>query len=534
MCCVSSSPLAATKTASQRDQFFLISAVSEMLLLSAAAALVVQAAAEEAATAAATAADEGLFVHMLPYIVLGLTVVIGTQVYRGSDTGVLPCKFLGLRVVYWTLKKAPEAEDDSNTSSSGSSTAAAAGTAAPLPPSSGNKKKTRKLQQQQQQLMGGGQAGTGLLQAGYIYPGLLALLEFTEDFDYVLRFMGIVLVNLAAALAFRWFLTPSLPHKSLSLLVTGYGYLFYTLYKVEWAHVIIGRDEKVYMSVAAVAGAVTAFSLLVWAGPAALAVNMSAATEEFTLRVAAVVRARFPQLPADELQPVTEAGPMGTVLALVGGALAGLLMAPGVRYGRLLQAFLEPPSWVQGLRPSTPDKLVVQAGFALQLLLLPLWVPSMVDVLRLPAASLPLLRGGSMLLAGLLQARAMPALLQAFMYNTPLHAHIATRNPAASAELTAKSVKRVAQVTLSQTSKVAVQLLVVPALITSSALGYFLMSFASPLAASSPHAQAWDKQPSALAMSVAGFVGWWSCAVYMFWASVGTLLARLHSAALAS
>lgn len=475
--------------------------------------------------------------------------------------------------------------------------------------------------------------------------------------------------------------------------------------QVEWAHVIIGRDEKVYMSVAAVAGAVTAFSLLVWVGPAALAVNTAAATEEFTLRVAAVVRARFPQLPADELQPVTEPGPMGTVLALVGGMLgesvasisysvtvptgdqvqyccrqagghvyrhcsfrvgdrhhaslltcvppvlplclvppgsslnnantpgpprapvpphttstskrthiAGLLMAPGVRYGRLLQAFLEPPCWALGLSPSTPDKLVVQAGFALQLLLLPLWVPSMADVLRLPAASLPLLRGTLMLLAGLLQARAMPALLQvcaccwcayifaahnthyavapatlaraasgaeaphqtvfgacgqrarsshalllcprlvclcpcycvpalsarvslpvqAFMYSTPLHAHIATRNPAASAELTAKSVKRVAQVTLSQTSKVAVQLLVVPALITSSALGYLLMSFASPLAASSPYAQAWDKQPSALCMSVAGFVGWWSCAVYMFWASVGTLLARLHSAALAS
>lgn len=91
--------------------------------------------------------------------------------------------------------------------------------------------------------------------------------------------------------------------------------------QVEWAHVIIGRDEKVYMSVAAVAGAVTAFSLLVWVGPAALAVNTAAATEEFTLRVAAVVRARVPRLPADALQPVTEPGPMGTVLALVGGML---------------------------------------------------------------------------------------------------------------------------------------------------------------------------------------------------------------------
>lgn len=96
---------------------------------------------------------------------------------------MLPCKFLGSRVVYWTLKKA---EGDDSTSGGGTSAAAAA---APLP-SSGNKKKTRKLQQQQQQLMSAGQAGTGLLQPGYIYPGLLALLEFTEDFDYVVRLAG--------------------------------------------------------------------------------------------------------------------------------------------------------------------------------------------------------------------------------------------------------------------------------------------------------------------------------------------------------
>lgn len=47
-----------------------------------------------------------------------------------------------------------------------------------------------------------------------------------------LRYMAVVLVNLAAALVFRWFLTPSLPHKALSLLLTGWGFLFYTLYKV--------------------------------------------------------------------------------------------------------------------------------------------------------------------------------------------------------------------------------------------------------------------------------------------------------------
>lgn len=115
------------------------------------------------------------------------------------------------------------------------------------------------------------------------------------------------------------------------------------------------------------------------------------------------------------------------------------------------------------------------------------------------------------------------------MYHTPLHAHIVTRNPAASDELTAKSVKRVAQVTLSQASKVSLQLLLVPAILMTSALGYLLMSFASPLVADSPYATEWDKRPSEMLMSVTGFVGWWSCSMYMFWASIGTLLARVHS-----
>jgi hypothetical protein len=123
---------------------------------------------------------------------------------------------------------------------------------------------------------------------------------------------------------------------------------------------------------------------------------------------------------------------------------------------------------------------------------------------------------------------------QAFLYNVPLHAHVVTKNPAASDELAAKSVKRVVKITLSQASKVCIQLLVVPAFSVTSAMGYLLLSFASPLAADSPVALEWDKKPSATLMCVAGFVGWWSSAVFMLWAGVGTLLARMHSAALAS
>lgn len=51
--------------------------------------LIMQAASEEASSAAAAAAsadsavpDEGLLVYMLPYLVFGLSVMLGTQLYR--------------------------------------------------------------------------------------------------------------------------------------------------------------------------------------------------------------------------------------------------------------------------------------------------------------------------------------------------------------------------------------------------------------------------------------------------------------------
>lgn len=117
--------------------------------------------------------------------------------------------------------------------------------------------------------------------------------------------------------------------------------------------------------------------------------------------------------------------------------------------------------------------------------------------------------------------------LQAFMYHTPLHAHVITKNPAASDELKAKSVKHVTQVTLSQASKVCIQLLVVPTILMASGFGYLLMAYPSPLAADSPFANEWDRRPSEMLMSMAGFIGWWSSTVYMLWASLGTLLAKV-------
>lgn len=122
---------------------------------------------------------------------------------------------------------------------------------------------------------------------------------------------------------------------------------------------------------------------------------------------------------------------------------------------------------------------------------------------------------------------------QAFLYSTPLHAHIVTKTPGVTDDMKTKSVKKVTQITLSQASKVCVQLLVVPLLLLTSSLGYLLLSFGSPLEVTSPFARVWDKQPSVFLMSVAGFMGWWGSTVYMFWASLGCILSRLNSSALA-
>lgn len=96
----------------------------------------------------------------------------------------------------------------------------------------------------------------------------------------------------------------------------------YLCMQVEWAHVIISKDEKMYMVAGALLGAVVCYALLVWVPPQALAFHAAAASEEATSRMALLVRSRFKNLPAAELQPIKDAGPLGAALAVVGGALS--------------------------------------------------------------------------------------------------------------------------------------------------------------------------------------------------------------------
>lgn len=47
-----------------------------------------------------------------------------------------------------------------------------------------------------------------------------------------LRYLGVTLINLAAGVAFRWYLKPGIPVQAINLLITGWAFLIYTLYKV--------------------------------------------------------------------------------------------------------------------------------------------------------------------------------------------------------------------------------------------------------------------------------------------------------------
>lgn len=53
-----------------------------------------------------------------------------------------------------------------------------------------------------------------------------------------------------------------------------------------------------------------------------------------------------------------------------------LLMAPGLRLGRVLCQLLQPPQWARRLPPAQVGTVDARLGFALMLLALPLWVRS--------------------------------------------------------------------------------------------------------------------------------------------------------------
>jgi hypothetical protein len=116
-------------------------------------------------------------------------------------------------------------------------------------------------------------------------------------------------------------------------------------------------------------------------------------------------------------------------------------------------------------------------------------------------------------------------LLQAHLMIAPYKADIITHmalDPVIKSGLT----KRQLSGTLAELCKVALQLTFLPSLLLLCGSLHMLMAFPSPLAATHPKATQWDKEPSVLYQTVAGFLGWWATAAYVGWATIGVVLSR--------
>eukprot|EP00878_Enallax_costatus_P018877 GHUV01019900.1.p1 GENE.GHUV01019900.1~~GHUV01019900.1.p1 ORF type:complete len:443 (+),score=85.54 GHUV01019900.1:505-1833(+) len=400
-----------------------------------------------------------------------------------------------------------------------------------------SKKQEKKLMQQLKRLAAGREKH-GLAWAP-VSDNLLYSLEFSDDFDTLVLAGVIILLNVVSAVVLKWFFIPTYPFSIVIVTILGYGIITMFLAKVEWSHAVVTRNEKIAMFIAGILGAFVAFSLLMYAPPNTLPFNTAAASKEwFTLWDKAVGHRFNTRLNATAAamglnitsQPVVQADnpfSIAAPLALVAGMLNALLLSPGLRYGRVLQQLLKPPLWARNFGASNMlMRTVARTGFALQVLIVPLWITPLTDVFQLPEPTLRYIRGVTLLVAALLQGVMIPTLVQSFLFTAAYQIHILTRTPELPEEVSSKLIRQTANLTVVQTCKAAMQLSFVPMLMMLCAFLYILTAFPSPKSVT--HKYTWGStEPAALYPSCTGFIGWWGSCAYIGWASLGVLMARL-------
>lgn len=117
--------------------------------------------------------------------------------------------------------------------------------------------------------------------------------------------------------------------------------------------------------------------------------------------------------------------------------------------------------------------------------------------------------------------------LQSFLFTAPYQVHILSRTPELSDDVKSKLIQKTTQLTLVQTCKAAMQLSFVPLLMMLCALLYIATAFPSSVAERYPQWPGLSDGPSVGYPCCTGFIGWWANNVYIAWASLGLLMARL-------
>eukprot|EP00877_Chromochloris_zofingiensis_P015204 jgi/Chrzof1/9938/Cz04g21120.t1 len=302
------------------------------------------------------------------------------------------------------------------------------------------------------------------------------------------------------------------------------GTLFFAA-QVEWFHSVITRQDKAGMIMFGILGTAASYSLMMLLPPGWVDLPVAAAVKEASDRLTSLVDKRFGDVGKQSFATSSDPVLLAVPLSVIGGFISGLFMAPGLRYGRLIQQALFPPMWSREYVSFTPGiKALLRLGFALPLVAVPLWVTPMTEVLLIGGAWLHWVR--PLLLAGLAAVgfATITPLVQSFLYTALLNWYLVRHSGGALDDAArGRIMKQHIDIALCQTCKVAVQMSLVPVLLSAVAGLYILKSFPS----GSKHADVLDQQPSVLYQVIAGFIGWWTCVTWSFYTSLAVVISRL-------
>lgn len=119
--------------------------------------------------------------------------------------------------------------------------------------------------------------------------------------------------------------------------------------------------------------------------------------------------------------------------------------------------------------------------------------------------------------------------LQTFLLTAPYQAVVIEHEPDLASDPAKRTtlLKAQCKMSLMLLCKAAMQVSFLPILLVLCSCLHILMSFTSPQAATHPRATEWDKQPSVLYQTVAGYLGWWSSLAMLAWTVLGVTMARL-------
>lgn len=362
----------------------------------------------------------------------------------------------------------------------------------------------------------------------------LVLRPFWAHFDHLVFFSAAILVNFAAAeVASRWRGEPVENALLPMMCVVGAGSAVRALVKME----LDPLTPAVERHLAAVAGAVgfAVSALILLLVPAdVLDFEMDRTGAELAPALIGGVRRKFSsKFSSDHTNDSAGSWKVSSVqialgLSVFAGVLSGALFAPAVRAARSYAARVRPPSWGRRLMgASALEAFALHVAFALPLVVAAAHAaPLSAGPAGWDAETFAARKAVAVAVAGAAQLAATPGLVQGFLDGALVtwyelkHGEEARRH-GDPAKVRAAARKKT-EVTLHVVCKVAVQ---------AAAPAAAMISFACLLGAKRTDPAGEDTSivaliPPACWRTVAGYLGWWTCACWGVFTAAGVAASR--------